>query len=136
MTDPAARTRLFAKALGPFLLLFAVMIFARYETLSLLLPAFRQDGALTLVVGAFVTLAGCFMLAGHNHFTSPAAIAITVLAALFIVRGVVLMLVPEIVFGMAMHVTQVPLILLAVTLVAGAIGAWLSFVGWFAKSAP
>lgn len=129
-----ARTRLFAQALGPFLILVALMVFQHYETLPLLLPAFRQDAPLMMVTGTFTVCAGMFLLAAHHHFGSPAAIGVTVLAIIFVLRGAMVMLAPDVVLGMATQVARNPLILLGFTTIALLVGAWLTFVGWFSKT--
>jgi uncharacterized protein YjeT (DUF2065 family) len=131
--EQAQRTGLLARALGPFLLLLALIIFARYETLPAVLPPFAQEAPLILVTGVFTLLFGCLMFAAHHHFNAPSAFAVSVLALIFIVRGISLALVPDLVIAMATQVARVPVIMLGVTTVFGLIGAWLTFVGWFAK---
>jgi hypothetical protein len=130
----AARTRFMAQALGPILIAVAAAIFARYETLPLLLPAFIQDAPLIFVTGVFTLTAGFFLLAAHHHFGSPAAIVCTLVAVVFILRGLSLAIVPGLVIGIATHVARTPVILLGGTAIAALVGAWLTFVGWFGKS--
>lgn len=130
----ATRTRFMSQALGPILIAVAIVIFARYETLPMLLPTFTQQAPLILVTGVFTFIAGFFMLAAHHHFGSPAAIACTILAVIFIVRGLTLALIPDTVIGFATQIARVPVVLLGVTLLTGLVGVWLTFVGWFAKS--
>jgi len=130
----AARTRFMAQALGPILLAVATSIFARYETLPLLLPAFIQDTPLLFATGVFTLIIGFFILAAHHHFGSPAAIACTLIAVNFILRGLSLAIVPDLVIGVATHVARTPIVLLGATTIAALVGAWLTFVGWFGKS--
>lgn len=129
----AARTRFMSQALGPILIAVAATIFARYETLALILPTFTQSAPLILVTGVFTCIAGFFMLAAHHHFGSAAAIACTVLAIVFILRGLSLAIIPDAVIGFATHVSRVPVAMLGVTALTGLVGVWLTFVGWFAK---
>ena len=130
----AARTRFMSQALGPILIAVAVTIFARYETLTLILPTFTQAAPLILVTGVFTFIAGFFMLAAHHHFGSAAAIACTVLAIVFILRGLSLAIMPDTVIGFATQVSRVPVVMLGITALTGLVGVWLTFVGWFAKS--
>lgn len=136
MTEQQAkRTGLLARALGPFLLLLALTIFMRYESITLVIPTFAQDGTLILVTGVFTLLIGCLMFAVHHHFNAPAAIAVSVLALIFIVRGASLALIPDVVIGIAAQIARLPIVFLGFTTIFAVIGAWLTFVGWFAKPA-
>jgi hypothetical protein len=131
----AERTGLLSRALGPFLFLLALTIFMRYETITLVIPSFAQDGTLILVTGVFTLLVGCLMFAAHHHFNAPAAIAVSVLALIFIIRGASLALMPDVVIGMATQVSRMPVVFLGFTTAFAVVGAWLKFVGWFAKPA-
>jgi hypothetical protein len=91
----AASTRFLARATGPILILIAVAMFARYETLPLIVPQFAEDQTLLLVTCAFTVIIGMVMLAGHHHFGSPAAIVLTVLAILVVLRGAMLGVMPD-----------------------------------------
>jgi hypothetical protein len=130
----AARTRFMAQALGPILIAVALAVFMRYETLPLLLPAFTQDAPLIFVTGVFTLIAGFFVLAAHHHLGSPAAVACTGLAVIFILRGLSLAIFPDLAIGVATQVARAPIVLLAATSIAGLVGVWLTFVGWFGKS--
>jgi hypothetical protein len=130
----AASTRFLARATGPILILIAVAMFARYETLPEIVPQFAQDETLLLVTCAFTVITGVVMLTAHHHFGSPAAIVLTILAWLIVLRGAMLGVMPGTTVELAAAVAQAPTILLGVVVVAAALGAWLSFVGWFAKS--
>lgn len=128
----AAATRFCARVVGPFLIVFAAMIFVRYENFPELLPQVIGNTPLVLVTGLLTCILGLIWLASHHHFGSPAAIVLTVLAALLTLRGAVLMLAPQLIFGVAQNVARMPVIMLVTTAVALFLGAWLSFVGWFA----
>jgi hypothetical protein len=135
MTEAQAlSTRICARIAGPFLVFMALAIFARYETLPQILPAFAQNAQLLLVTGAFTTILGLTMLAFHHHFRSAPAAVLTVLAILVTVRGLSLCAAPEFVIGVAMEVAHQPIVMLAVTAISIALGGWLSYIGWVAKS--
>src|SRR5262245_59067219 len=78
MRDPA-RTRSMARIIGPFLLILGAAIALRAETLPMLLPAFTQDAPLPFVTGLVTLAIGLVMIAAHNWWNSPAAIAISTL---------------------------------------------------------
>ena len=56
------------------------------------------------------------------------------LAILFIVRGLSLCAAPEFVIGLAVEVAHAPLFMLVVVVLSIALGGWLTYVGWVAKS--
>lgn len=133
-TDSGARTRLMCRILGPFLLVVALTIFTRYETMPVLLPAFMRDAPLLFVTGVFTLLTGLAILAFHPHWNTWPAIAVSVIGIVIVLRGAALMIAPEVVIGMAEHVVRWPISMLVLTTIALACGGWLTFVGWFAKS--
>lgn len=128
----AAATRFSARVAGPFLVVLAVMIFLRYETFPEFLPLIMDDAPLVLVTGLFTLVLGLVWFAAHHHFGSAAAIVVTILAALTAIRGAVLMLAPQAIFGVADNVSRNPPIMLVTTTVSLLLGAWLTYVGWFA----
>jgi hypothetical protein len=131
----AATTRICARIVGPFLVFTAFALFSRYETLPMILPAFAQNEQLLMVAGAFTTIVGLTMLAFHHHFGTPPAAALTLIAILVTVRGVTLCAMPDFVIGVAMEVAHAPIVILVLIAAAALLGAWLTFVGWVAKTA-
>lgn len=131
----AAATRFAARVVGPLLLIFGAVVIARAADLVLLIPAIFGDGPLTFITGIFTLICGVVLLAAHHHWNSAPAIAISLIGALTIVRGVVLLFAPSFVTGLAHNLLNLgpgAIIAGVVTLI---LGAWLSFVGWFAKPA-
>lgn len=130
----AAATRFCARVAGPFLIVIGLMIFSRYETFPMLMPTMMQDAPLVMITGIWTLMIGLIFYAAHHHLGSPAATLLTVLALMAIVRGAMLMVMPEVLINIAGQVADTQPVLLAITLVLAAIGAWLSYVGWFAKN--
>lgn len=129
----AATTRFCARVAGPFLLLIALMVFTRYDTLEMLLPSLQQNAALVMVAGVWTALLGLIVITAHHHFTSPAAATISVLAFLLILHGALLLLQPEALITVASGFVEAPPVMYAFTALTLLLGAWLSFVGWVAK---
>lgn len=132
--DPAIRTRILARIVGPYLVIMAVTLFARLDTLVLLLPAFMQDGPLVLATGAFTLMAGLAIIAAHHHWTSAAAIVISLIGIVVALKGTILMIAPG--FGaeltaVAVRTSPVLLIAAVVELLAG---LWLTSVGWLSRT--
>jgi hypothetical protein len=134
MTD-TERTRFAARILGPLMVIVGAIVIVRFNALILIIPAILADGALAFVTGIFTLICGIVLFAAHHHWKGAAAFVISLLALLTILRGIILMFAPNAVAGVAaqfFHLGPGALIAGAVALI---IGAWLTFVGWFAKSA-
>ena len=108
------------------------MIFFRYETFPEFLPQIVADAPLVLITGLLTLVIGLIWFAAHHHFGPPAAIVITILAAFTVIRGAVLMVAPQLIFGVADTVSRNPPIMLATTAVSLILGAWCTYAGWFA----
>lgn len=129
----AAATRFCASVVGPLLIIVGAVVLTRFNDMVLLIPGILGNGPLAFVTGVFTLICGLVLIAAHHHWNSPPAIAISLIAVLTIVRGVTLLLAPTLLTGLV----HTFLNLGPGALVAGAIalllGAWLTFVGWFAK---
>jgi hypothetical protein len=130
-----AATRFCARVMGPFLIVLGLMIFSRYETFPMLMPTMMENAPLVMITGIWTLLLGLIFYAGHHHLGSPAATVLTVLALIFIVRGVMLMVMPEVLINIAGQVATAPPMLLIITVILAAIGAWLTYEGWFTRKA-
>ncbi|HYD88641.1 MAG TPA: hypothetical protein VEA80_14295 [Vitreimonas sp.] len=129
----AAATRYCARLIGPLMLIIGAIVIARFDDLTLLMPAILEDGPLAFVTGIFTLICGCALFAGHHHWTSATAIVISLLGLLTIVRGVTLMLAPDLLAEFALQFVNAGPGVIAAGAMALLIGAWLAFVGWFAK---
>ena len=130
----AATTRFCARVAGPFLIVVALMILSRADTFPMLLPTMMQDAPLVMITGVWTLLLGLVFYAAHHHLGSPAAIALTVLALVVVLRGAMLMVLPETLITIAGQVGQVPPVLMGITALLTVLGVWLSYVGWVAKN--
>ncbi len=130
VTDPHIRTRTLARVAGPYFVVMALTLFAHADTLALLFPALMQDGPLVLVTGAFTVIVGLVIVAAHHHFTSPAAIVISLLGIAAALKGAMLMIAPEIGSGLTAAFVRVPVLSLLTAALLLLLGAWLTFVGW------
>jgi hypothetical protein len=109
-------------------------VLARFNDMVLLIPGILGNGPLTFITGVFTLICGITLFAAHHHWTSPPAIAITLLAVLTIIRGVTLLFAPSFLTGLVhtfLNLGPGALIAGAVALI---IGAWLTFVGWFRRA--
>ena len=131
--DPAIRTRVVARIVGPYLVIMAVTLVARMDTLALLLPAFMQDGPLVLVTGAFTLMAGLAIIAAHHHWTSAAAIVISLIGIVVALKGAMLMIAPGFGAALTAAVVRAPPVLLIAAAVELLVGVWLTAVGWLSR---
>jgi hypothetical protein len=134
--DPALRTRTLARVLGPYLVLTAVMLLARQNTLPTLLPAFMQDAPLVLATGAFTLMAGLVIVAAHHHWTGVGAIVVSLIGVCVTLKGAWLLIAPEVGAEMTTAIARTPSVLLIAAGVELLVGLWLSYVGWVSKAAP
>lgn len=136
MTEAQAATNCFcARVIGLLMLIIGAIVISRFGDLALIIPALLQDAPLAFVTGIFTLIAGVVLLAAHHHWNSAPAIIISLLALLTIVRGVLLMYSPVLLAGVVFTFVNDPAGMLAAGVMAMLIGAWLTFVGWFTKSA-
>lgn len=137
MMSPAdlhVRTRTLARVAGPYYLVMAGVLGLRHADMALLFPAVMRDGGLVLIAGAFTTIVGLVMIAAHHHYTTPAAIFLSLMGWGAALKGAMLMLAPTAGAGMtAAFVGSAPLMLAAAAALF-VLGAWLTFVGWLART--
>ncbi|HEX4741507.1 MAG TPA: hypothetical protein VH353_09260 [Caulobacteraceae bacterium] len=128
--DQVVRTRTLARAVGPYLVVIAVALFARWGTLPILLPAFMQDAPLIFAAGAFTLMAGLAIISAHHHWTGASAIVISLIGVLAALKGAALMISPTLGAELTAVATRTPALLMVVAVVLLLVGLWLSFVGW------
>jgi hypothetical protein len=129
----AATTRFCARVVGPLMLITGAVVIARTGDMLLLIPGILGDGPLTFITGLFTLICGLVLIAAHHHWNGAAAIAISLLAVLTIVRGITLLFAPSLLTGLVHQVLNLGPGAIVAGIVALLIGAWLTFVGWFAK---
>jgi hypothetical protein len=131
----AATTHIAARIVGPLLLIVGAVVIARMNDVALLIPGILSDGPLAFVTGLFTLICGLVLFAVHHHWKGAAAFVISLLAVLTIVRGVILMFAPSFFAGVAHAALSGagPAMIIVVGAIALLIGAWLTFVGWFAR---
>ena len=131
----AATTHFCARVVGPLMLIIGAVVIARAGAMVMLVPAILGDGPLTFITGIFTLICGLVLIAAHHHWNSAAAIVISLLGVLTIVRGITLLFAPSLVTGLAHQLLNLGPGAIVAGIVALLIGAWLTFVGWFAKAA-
>ncbi|MCF6387262.1 hypothetical protein L2K20_09780 [Mycobacterium sp. MBM] len=124
------RTRMFARVLGPYFVIVIAVAVVRAPNMPALLAQFTADPVWPWVMGALVLLCGLAIVAFHQVWRGAAAIIVSVLGWLLVVRGLVLLVSPDLfetVADRAIGTTGVwQVIYIATALVA----LYLTYVGW------
>lgn len=129
----AATTRFCARVIGPLMLIIGAVVIVRFDDLALMIPAITGDAPLAFITGIFTLIVGMVLFAAHHHVGNLTAIVITILGGLTIVRGVSLMLAPDIIASLANTALRYGPPVMIAGAIALLIGAWLTYAGWFAK---
>jgi hypothetical protein len=128
------RTRMFARAFGPFFVIVPATIAVRATTLmKTLLSEFAADPMWQWVLGAILVLWGSIIIAFHQYWRSAAAIIVSLLGWFLAVRGVLILVVPQtyVSVGNSMEQGAVPFVR-AIFIGLALAGLYLTYVGWIA----
>lgn len=124
------RTGLFARVLGPYLVVAAVSMVTRSSDMRALLTQFQADAVWPWVSGAFVLLMGLTVIVLHPYWRGVAASVVSLLGWLTVIKGVALMTFPHAYLSFGSDaVAAVPWWQLSMVIVA-LVGLYLCFVGW------
>ena len=97
-------------------------------------PDFFKSHLFVWFAGALLVFGGLLIIAFHQYWSSVAAVMISLFGWILALRGVVLMAAPDLYERAAMSMGAISLVrLIFGTLIA--IGLYLTYVGWLAKSA-
>ncbi len=131
--DPNIRTRTLARIVGPYMLVIGLTLLTRQSLFSDILTTFMADPALVLSTGAFTLIVGLSMITAHHHYSSAAAIVLSLIGIAAALKGAWLMIAPEWGAATTEAMATAPWSLTAAVAFELALGAWLTFVGWLAK---
>lgn len=124
------RTRMFARVLGPFFTIIAIVVALRSPHMRQLLTEFTASDVWPWVMGAFILMGGIAIVAFHQVWRGPAAIIVSVLGWLLVARGIFLLAFPDTFASVANRVIGAVGVWQAVYVVIAIIGLYLSYVGW------
>jgi hypothetical protein len=130
--ESQARTRAFARVMGPYLVIAPAIIALRAPDMGALASEFFKSDLAVWFTGAGLLFAGLMIIAFHQYWSSLAAVLISLFGWILVLRGLVLMAAPDLYERAGSYVGTVPL----VRLIFGAIvamGLYLTYVGWLAK---
>ena len=130
VSDPEARTRAFARVIGPFVCVAAGILAIRAPQLHTFLPAFFGSPIWPVFLGALLLLGGISIIAFHRNWTGAAAIAISLLGWFTALRGAILMALPEVVAEGADFSLQFTPVVQAGFAGVSLVGLALAWAGW------
>jgi hypothetical protein len=124
------RTRMFARVLGPFLVIVAATTVARASDMRKLLSDFEGNAAWPWVIGAFLLLASLVIIALHQYWRGAAAITVSVVGWVFALRALFLMAFPHAFMTAADAAIRMSALWVSVDIFVGLVGLCLTYVGW------
>lgn len=127
------RTRAFARLIGPYLLIVPAIIALRAADMGGLAAAFFQSELAVWFTGAGLLFAGLVIIAFHQHWSSLAAVLISLFGWILALRGLTLLVVPHLYQQLAVSLEAVPVIQVLFGVIA-LIGLYLTYVGWIAEA--
>jgi hypothetical protein len=132
-SEPAqARTRTFARVLGPFFFIVPATIAVRASHMRTLFAEFETSPLWAWVLGAGLLMFGLVIIGLHQYWRSVAAVIVSLLGWFLAVRGLLLLIVPQ-VYNAAGDSLAGPVANVAVRVgFAGLslVGLYLTYVGW------
>ena len=132
--ESQAQTRAFARVLGPWLAIVPGIIALRAPAMGALASDFFKSDLFVWFAGALLVFGGLLIIAFHQSWSSVAAVLISLFGWILALRGVVLMAAPDLYERAAMSMGAISLVRLIFGALV-AIGLYLTYVGWLAKSA-
>lgn len=124
------RTRMFARMLGPFFTIIMIIAVARFADMKQLLSEFTASHVWPYVTGVFVLAAGIAIVAFHQYWRGAAAIIVSVLGWLLVVRGILLVAFPGVFASLADRMIGATAAWVTAFVVMILVGLYLTYVGW------
>ena len=125
-----SRTRLFARALGPFFVIVTITAAARASDMRTLVSDFGANSAWPFVTGAFLLMGGLVVIALHQYWRSAAAVIVSVLGWVLALRGLFLMAFPQTFLSVVNNAIGMTALWVTVDLSVAVVGLYLTYVGW------
>jgi hypothetical protein len=124
------RTRSFARVMGPLLMVVPVVAVVRAADMRQLLAEFTVSDVWPWVTGSFILTAGIAIVAFHQIWRGTAAIIISVLGWLMVLRGIILLAFPGVFASVAQRMIGASGVWIAGFVVVALVGVYLTYVGW------
>jgi hypothetical protein len=122
-----ANSKTIAGLIGPTLIALAAATLINLGSISTLVESVSHDPALVMVSGVLSFVAGLAVVRVHNHWAGDWAVLVTILGWLLLVGGLVRLLFPIWLAGMAANFAQSTGLIAGEAVVFLVIGAFLSY---------
>jgi hypothetical protein len=129
----ADTTRRFARVLGPFFTIVSVTVVTRTPDMRQLLVEFGASVIWPWVTGAFVLVGGIIIVALHPYWRGSAAVIVSLLGWLMVLRGIVLLAFPDWFMSIAEHAIGAETLWRIAFGGFTVVGLYLTYVGWIAR---
>ena len=130
--EAGARTRAFARVIGPFLVIVPSIVAVRAPETAGVLTDFFEHPALAWLTGGLLLFGGLLIIANHQYWSSLPAVLISLFGWFLALRGLVLLIAPQWIESAAWAaMTMMPVVRIGFGFLA-LCGVWLSYVGWVA----
>ena len=124
------RTALFARVLGPYLVIAALTMVFRASDLRALLTQFDADAVWPWVRGAFILPMGLTIVVLHPYWRGAPAAIVSLLGWLTAFKGLALMAFPRAYLSLGNDAVAVAPWWQVATVLVAIVGLYLSVVGW------
>jgi hypothetical protein len=130
------RTRMFARALGPYFAIVPTTVAIRGSYMQTLFTEFKANPIWPWLFGAILLMFGLVIIAFHQYWRSPAAIIVSVVGWFLAIRRVILLTVPQAydAAGNAIYSSGAIAAVRVLAICLGLAGLYLTYIGW--KPAP
>ena len=129
-----ARTRGFARVLGPFYAVVGTVVAARTAEIPTLLTEFFSSAVWPWITGAFLLMGSCAMIAFHQYWHGAAAVIVSLLGWGMTLKGFFLLAFPHAYASLSNRVIGSMPMWQGVYLLVALMGLYLALVGWVSVS--
>jgi hypothetical protein len=123
-------TRYLSRLLGVFLLVTALSEWTQPALLTVVAPAMVDQPALLWVSGMLTFAAGLAIVLGHNVWSDPAAVVVSLLGWMMTIKGAGLLLVPAAGWTVLLGALRYPSHSGVYTIIPAIAGAYLTYAGF------
>jgi hypothetical protein len=130
------RTRMFARAFGPYFAIVPTTVAIRSAYMQTLFTEFKANPMWPWLFGAILLMFGLVIIAFHQYWRSPAAIIVSLVGWFLAIRGVLLLTFPQAysAAGNAIYSSGAIAAVRVLAICLGLAGLYLTYIGW--KPAP
>ncbi len=121
---------MFARVLGPFLVIVDVTAVARASDMRTVLSDFEASPMWSWVAGAFILAFGLVIVATHQYWKGAAAIIVSLIGWLVTLRGLLLLAFPKAFASVANSMIGAQGWWMALCVAFALVGLYLTYVGW------